>query len=247
MSKDTTHNKLKKTLVCSVASLPVRREPMEQSEMISQVLYGEEVEILSAKDNWIRIKLIFDNYEGWVDKKCIEELNIDLKATKQISDKLFEKKNINNKSLLIPAGAEYYEITEPIGDNIPTPQNIVKTANLFLGIPYLWGGRSSYGCDCSGFVQTVFKINNIKLPRDAHLQVEHGSPVEFFDMIKPADLVFFGDTYEKITHVGIALGENKIIHSSGCVRIDSLNHQGIYNHDKKNYTHQLRVIKRLII
>ena len=103
---------------------------------------------------------------------------------------------------------------------------------MFLGVPYLWGGRSAFGCDCSGFVQTVFKINNIKLPRDAYMQVEYGETINFFDMIKPADLVFFGDI-EKITHVGIALEDNKIIHSSGSVRIDSLNHQGIYNNDIK--------------
>ena len=245
MSNDS---QTKKIIICSVSALPIRREPSEQSEMVSQILYGEEIEILSTKGNWLNIRLLYDNYEGWVDKKCIDEVFIVADYTKHVSDKLFEKHTINNKHVWLPAGAEYYTKKEQVKTETkqPTAQSIIETAEMFLGIPYLWGGRSAFGCDCSGFVQTVFKINNIKLPRDAYMQVAHGDTINFFDMIKPADLVFFGDI-EKITHVGIALEGNKIIHSSGCVRIDSLNHQGIYNHDTKSYTHNLRIIKRLKI
>ncbi len=245
MSSD---NQTKKITICSVSALPLRREPYEQSEMVSQILYGEEVEILSEQDNWLNIRILYDDYEGWIDKKCVEKISVGANNTKLISDKLFEKHTINNRLVWLPAGAEYYTEKEQVKTETkqPTIQSIIKTAEMFLGVPYLWGGRSAFGCDCSGFVQTVFKINNIKLPRDAYMQVEYGETINFFDMIKPADLVFFGDI-EKITHVGIALEDNKIIHSSGSVRIDSLNHQGIYNNDIKSYTHHLRIIKRLNI
>ncbi|MFB0516342.1 MAG: NlpC/P60 family protein [Candidatus Neomarinimicrobiota bacterium] len=123
---------------------------------------------------------------------------------------------------------------------------ILVTARSYLGIPYLWGGTSTKGFDCSGFVQTVFRMNNIALPRDANQQVLEGIPVEpgeQFENLQGADLLFFGPTAERITHVGIYLGDRQFIHSSGSVRINSLDPEHrLYNEYRQS---TLRAVKRI--
>lgn len=233
-------------MICAVPALPMRKEPSEKSEMISQALYGESIEIISHSGNWLYIRLLFDGYEGWVDKKGVGERVQNESNTKHISKDLFTLTTIANKRVWLAAGSEYYSSSPEHTDNRDILNNICTSANKFLGIPYLWGGRSAFGCDCSGFVQTVFKINGINLPRDAYQQAEYGEAVDFVEMIQPADLVFFSEPSEQISHVGISLGNREIIHSSGLVRIDVLDHQGIYNLSEKRYTHQLRFIKRII-
>jgi cell wall-associated NlpC family hydrolase len=247
MSESLHHKNLTyRRMVCIVPALPMRKEASERSEMVSQVLYGEEITIIEKTEKWLKINTLFDNYEGWVDAKGIGEYTTPNNYNKLIVSTLFENHTDFDKTLVLPAGSELWTENDNLNRLEPTAENILETAMMFLGIPYLWGGRSSFGIDCSGFVQTVFKINNIQVPRDAYQQVSHGHPVEFFDMIKPADLVFFGEVTGNITHVGIALENNKIIHASGMVRVDMINHQGIYNQEIKKYTHQLRVIKRLL-
>lgn len=127
-----------------------------------------------------------------------------------------------------------------------TPERIIKLARRYLFAPYLWGGRSPFGIDCSGFTQIVFKMSGIKLPRDASQQVELGETIDFLEQAQPADLAFFDNDKGNIIHVGIMLGDGKIMHASGQVRIDKIDHNGIYDETRKIYTHKLRVIKRLL-
>ncbi len=235
-----------KQMVCSVPALPMRIKPSEQSEMVSQVLYGEVVDVIEQTGNWTKVVVIFDNYQGWVDTKALRDISVQDLSVKNIVRSLFKDHTDSERKLLLPAGAEVAETPDELKTKEPNAIDIIETARMFLGIPYLWGGRSSFGIDCSGFVQTVFKVNNLKLPRDARQQVSHGQTIDFFDMVQPADLIFFGDPAKDVTHVGIALGDNQIIHASGLVRIDLINHQGIFNQEIKKYTHQLRVIKRLL-
>jgi cell wall-associated NlpC family hydrolase len=125
-------------------------------------------------------------------------------------------------------------------------KNILSTAYLFLNAPYLWGGKSPFGIDCSGFTQITYKINGYKLPRDANQQVELGEPLSFVEEAEAGDLAFFDNEEGKIVHVGILLDNQQIIHASGCVKIDKFDHYGIFSSDTKKYSHTLRVIKRIL-
>ncbi|MFL5753049.1 MAG: C40 family peptidase, partial [Bacteroidia bacterium] len=123
-------------------------------------------------------------------------------------------------------------------------KDIVGLACQFLNAPYLWGGRSIMGIDCSGFTQLVYKLNGYKLPRDAYQQAELGTPLSFVEEAEAGDLAFFDNEEGRITHVGIVLSDQRIIHASGKVRIDKFDHYGIFHSDRRKYSHLLRVIKR---
>jgi gamma-D-glutamyl-L-lysine dipeptidyl-peptidase len=129
---------------------------------------------------------------------------------------------------------------------ITAKKEILSDAMLYLHTPYLWGGRTPFGIDCSGLVQMVYKLKKIRLYRDAGLQATQGEPLNFVSEAEPGDLAFFNDDEGNITHVGIMMDTNRIIHASGKVRIDSIDHEGIYNAEEGKYTHKLRVIKRIV-
>ncbi|MDP4281406.1 MAG: C40 family peptidase [Bacteroidota bacterium] len=125
-------------------------------------------------------------------------------------------------------------------------QQLVEDAMLFLHSPYQWGGRTPFGIDCSGFTQMVYKMKKIRLLRDASQQATHGELLSFISEAEPGDLAFFDDDENNIIHVGIMIDKSHIIHASGKVRIDLIDHQGIYNEESQKYTHKLRMIKRII-
>ena len=121
----------------------------------------------------------------------------------------------------------------------------IETALLYLNAPYLWGGRTHFGIDCSGFTQMVYKLNGHKLLRDASQQATQGEPLSFIEESEPGDLAFFDNEEGTITHVGIMMADHHIIHAHGQVRIDHMDHTGIYNAELKKHTHKLRVIKKI--
>ncbi len=247
--------------------IPVRREPSEKSELVTQILFGETFVVTEKTEKWAKIKMDFDGYEGWIDAKLVfsvapteYELWKSANAWMVPTPKIKIVQDGSSAPMVIPAGSRIvfngHEMNSfSIGKNEyfisgPVPNNkevsIRDVATSLLHTPYLWGGRSYFGIDCSGFSQIVFKINGYWLPRDAYQQIELGNNVSFVEEAKIGDLAFFDDEEGNVVHVGVCLGKGQIIHSYGEVRIDHLDHQGIFNKEINKYSHKLRVIKRII-
>jgi cell wall-associated NlpC family hydrolase len=253
--------------ICKITLIPMRKEPSETSEMVSQVLFGETYSILDEVDKWKKIKLDYDGYSGWIDAKQINIIDGPIffnfnNSGNCVTDKLITTATIKGKTGIyyLLAGSDLcnlientfsigetnYQLTFPISPlTYSQSETIVYAALQFINIPYLWGGRSSFGIDCSGLVQTACKIAGIKMPRDASQQALEGKQLIATDELRPADLAFFENEAGKIVHVGIILLPGKIIHSSGHVRIDTIDNDGIFNEDRQEYTHKLKIIKRL--
>lgn len=249
--------------------IPVRAEPREQSEQTSQLLFGETCTILDTKEKWLHIRLDHDGYQGWVNRKtCMEigedEYNEVQEASVFIVDSQIayiengdmqfpivlgsSLPGFNDDDLTLTFNGQTYSFQGLYKPFEPQASGdlIVKNALRFKGAPYLWGGRSLFGVDCSGFTQIVFKMCGFMLPRDAYQQVEKGIPVETFTAIQPGDLAFFPNAKGKISHVGILLNDKEIIHAYGSVRTDHFDERGIINAETGTLTHTLSQIRRYI-
>lgn len=227
---------------CFLSMIPCRKEGNDRSEMLTQLLFGEEFEVLHQERNWSLIRTVYDDYECWIDSKQMERIE-GLNNPDTFSVDVL--KWSNEMSIWMPAGA-----VDPDGRNLEaSPNSIVVNAMKFIGTPYLWGGRTAMGIDCSGFTQIIFKIHGLKIKRDAYQQILEGAEVDFLENAQNGDLAFFDNQEGKVTHVGIVFIENaqtKIIHASGHVRVDKLDHQGIFNSDFNKYTHNLKAIRRYV-
>jgi len=243
--------------ICNLSIVPVRIVDSDKSEMINQLIYGDIIEILEEKEKWVKIKSVFDDYIGWIDIKQYFKIddNIKLDLNNPVySVNLVEFiENNNNELVTIPIGSDISNISlmnhKFDGKTISGKNNrnsIVNTALSFLNSPYLWGGKTPFGIDCSGFTQMVYKINGYKLSRDAKDQANQGKTLSFIEESEAGDLAFFNNDVGDIIHVGIILQNNHIIHASGKVRIDRIDHSGIYNNDLNKHTHSLRYIKKII-
>ena len=245
--------------VCNLSIVPLRIEPSDASELVSQVLYGEHFKVLEQRKNWCRIRLAFDKYEGWIDTKQYFEITEDIyyklnEEQPKIATDLVEFVNDENDQLYtVPLGATLNSLDilnhthdGNISDSILPKSNLINTALTYLNAPYLWGGKTPFGIDCSGLTQMVYKLNGYKIFRDASQQATQGEPLSFIEESEAGDLAFFDNNEGKIVHVGIIMNDNYIIHAHGKVRIDRLDHSGIYNVDKNTHTHKLRVIKKII-
>jgi gamma-D-glutamyl-L-lysine dipeptidyl-peptidase len=250
-------------VICLLPIIPIRKEPNHRSEQTSQLIFGEQADVLVQKDNWIEIKTLFDNYCGWIDINSVElKSNNHTVQNPVITTETITICEIEGHTFYLTAGSEIsipdssltflsadkcFKLISPVPIiKEPSQSAILETALKFLDSPYLWGGRSVFGIDCSGFVQIVYKIHGMVLPRDASDQANAGTPVESMNEIVPGDLVFFDNKEGKITHVGIALNKKQIIHASVSVRIDNLDQKGIFNMKRNEYTHSLRLIRRIL-
>jgi hypothetical protein len=245
--------------ICNLSMVPLRAEAADSSELVTQVLYGELFKVLESRKKWSRIRLAFDGYEAWIDNKqflFIEEDNYKhlSKQTPIVSEDLVDMVTTKDKQILsIVLGSSLNGLDflnhDFEGSSVQekfTKENLINTALLYLNTPYLWGGKTPFGIDCSGLTQMVYKINGYPLKRDANQQVEQGEALSFIEESEPGDLAFFDNPEGDITHVGIIMKDNYIIHAHGKVRIDRLDHTGIFNIQTNLHTHKLRVIKRII-
>ena len=253
--------------ICVLNAIPLRKEANDKSEMVSQILFGETFVITDSEDNWVRIILDFDHYEGWISLNQIflleksdynRIINNNSILLNELVTFITSQNNNNLQTLTLGASLPFYsdglfhilnqnfniESAIIYGD-IPK-KNLIETAYFFLNTPFLWGGRTPFGVDCSGFTQMVYKVNGYKLLRDAHQQASQGEVLSFIEESEPGDLAFFDNEDGEISHVGIILANNYIIHCNGKVRIDRLDHSGIFNVDTKRHTHKLRVMKKII-
>lgn len=250
--------------VCRVSVAPLRAEPSDRAEIVSQLLFGDGVEITERQDNWWKIRNVYDGYEGWLDFKQLQACTKEQACA--VSDFVAPAAVVN--TLTAEDGSIYYLAAgsslpgfnqgycefgtvrfkvnfEPVKINPGTLNtNLTELGLFYLNAPYLWGGRSLFGIDCSGFTQIVFKMAGLRIKRDASQQAEEGGIVDFLPEGRSGDLAFFDNAEGRITHVGILLDNQQIIHASGRVRIDPIDDQGIFNKELNRYTHKLRIIKR---
>lgn len=251
-------------MVCCVAVSPVRAEPSHKAEIVTQQLFGERSIIIDQGiDNWMKVQLKYDGYEGWCQASHVTEIDEAhyVSGNKDLMDGWVNEVDYNGHRMFVPMGSSLSAFTggnafwrkksvhfkgetwNPEEIKI-TPKIIKQVAFKFLNTTYLWGGKSVFGIDCSGFAQMTFKFLNIQLPRDAWQQAEKGTVVNFLQECRCGDLAFFDNEAGNIIHVGILLNDHEIIHASGKVRIDKIDTQGILNLETKQRTHKLRIIKR---
>jgi gamma-D-glutamyl-L-lysine dipeptidyl-peptidase len=254
---------VEKFAYCKVNIAPLRSGKSDASEMVSQLLFGELIVVTEQDEKWFLVRSMLDNYEGYCDPKHI--IFLSEKEMKRWMDGLSVQyelirfiqtpwgKQLISKGAFVPfgnqnsftIGNDFFEYLENSISEVKAELNSIREiAESYLNTPYLWGGKSPFGIDCSGFTQLVYRCVDINLPRDAYQQAELGEEIPF-DERQENDLAFFSNEAGKIIHVGILIEPDRIIHASGCVRIDLFDKKGIYNESTEKYSHNLTTIKRI--
>lgn len=254
--------------IVTLPIIPLRVAPSEQSEMVSQLLFGEQIQIIKEQNKWLYIKNIADEYQGWISSNCLNENHFTTQPKNTnsyqsiVTPLLHCLKTSSLEKIAIPGGG----MTPPIVDNefellgeiYQTPHaqttvienslsySVLTYAKQYLNAPYLWGGKSLFGIDCSGLTQVIFRMVGINLPRDASQQVKIGTTINFLSETQSGDLAFFENNDGRITHVGILVSNNEIIHASGWVKKEIIDSQGIISKTTGHYSHKLRIVKRIL-
>jgi hypothetical protein len=254
--------------ICHLSIVSCRKEPANRSELVTQLLFGEHFTVLEQDKEWSRIQNESDSYECWINNKQFLPIGVNTfnrlcSHPRFLSTELVQVLGMQNGSALpillgstLPLFKDGICLVEEfqwnyegqsIRSTIPVKREaLVETAMLYLHAPYLWGGRSPFGIDCSGFTQLVYKLNGKQLKRDAYEQASEGKLLSFVEEAHAGDLAFFDNEEGKIIHTGIILDDNRIIHASGKVRVDAFDHHGIYNATTKTYSHNLRMIRNMM-
>ena len=250
--------------VVTVPAAPVRRMARHPSEMVNQLLFGETVEIIKTKKKgWAKVRSLHDGYQGWLTRNMLEA--VEEKQSGNVSEfvttDILAPVTINGKEMQVPFGSSlpcFSNGTGSIGnlvylfngncanriDHSAGLNGLLQFATRWLNVPYLWGGRTPLGADCSWFVQVICKMSGTDLPRDTWQQAQEGKPIKKIKDAQAGDLAFFDDR-DEIAHVGILLNSHQIIHAWGKVRIDAIDRKGIMNAESGQRTHRLKAIRRL--
>jgi gamma-D-glutamyl-L-lysine dipeptidyl-peptidase len=248
----------------TLSIVPIRAEESERSEMISQLLFGEQVEVMEEVPRWLKVRSLSDHYVGWVDKKMVEfDTHITrVSEMKVLANPLISVYKTSTKQRMFISGGsmlgkiegnqflignENYEVdaSQLLFVDKYAPSHVIHTALQFINTPYLWGGKSIFGVDCSGLVQVVYSICGVQLPRDASQQIAVGMPIDSLDNVQEGDLAFFSNSDGDVTHVGLLLSSTEIIHASGCVKIDRIDKNGIISSITGEYLYRLHAIRRV--
>lgn len=251
--------------ICLQPYIPVRAENSEQSEMVTQLLFGEicRIQNRDSVSRFCNIKNLNDGYEGWIDEKTINFLtdsdfnkiiDLPIKITRDRQFRVVDKLKCElwlsaGSTLRIEPGNNIYGTLSMYSHDLQElkkRQLMEEASHEWVNVSYIWGGKSTFGTDCSGLIQNIFKQAGLDIPRDAGEQSLQGKSVNFVFEAQPGDLAFFDNEEGIITHVGMILSGNRILHASGKVRIDLFDQQGIYSREKGNYTHKLRLMRNLI-
>lgn len=255
--------------VARLSVIPVRREPSDKAEMVTQLLFGEHYEVLetAGKGDWMRVRSGFDRYEGWMSvnqhhsvsrEYFLYQTKAEYKITTELTTSILYNKRrqvILMGSIIPISSSELFKMEEQFAFNGEAKnlgqkrdyEFLKATALRYLRAPYLWGGKSPFGIDCSGLVQMAFRICGYRLDRDSHQQARQGKAVDGFEQRQPGDLAFFRRASEKINHVGIVLDQGRIIHASGQVRVDNLTFEGIVDQETGRLSHELVGIRKILL
>lgn len=248
--------------ICDLSIVPVRSDASDKAEIVTQLLFGDGFHVLEhhSSGRWMKIKVAFDGYEGWIDPKQCQLVDEDyfLKLQNTIPRyAAFGLVKSGAKAWPIVLGSTlpyFHEGKILLGQNVYDfdghlatydRETLIKLAFNFLGSPYLWGGKTQFGIDCSGFTQQVFKLSGIRLPRDAKDQVKEGVPIEQSTDFEMGDLAFFQNEAGHVIHVGILLDDDRIIHAHGEVKISKIDAKGVLNDDENGHTHFWHSVRRV--
>jgi gamma-D-glutamyl-L-lysine dipeptidyl-peptidase len=254
--------------ICNLSVIPCRAEPSDKSEMVTQLLFGEHFRIIAEEKKWVQIEIAYDSYQCWIDKKQFLQVSAESynefetfppTLAADLVQIISNTETGNMLPILMGSSLPLFngETCNLEGNEFtfegqalkpfqaPHKAKIIENAFAYLNAPYLWGGRSPFGIDCSGFTQMCYKLAGFKLLRDASQQADIGTTLSFVEEAEEGDLAFFDNPEGRITHVGIVLNDNRIIHASGKVRVDRFDHFGIFNSEINNYSHNLRLLKRI--
>jgi len=253
--------------ICRLATVAIRRAPSDAAEMISQLLFGEHYSVVETSDDqkWLKIENDFDGYQGWIDKKQHHMISREFytqinNSDYQISTDIISELRFNGQLHHVSVGSVLPLLSNPLfsteeqvafeGQTKPIytkldREEMLRLAHKMINTPYYWGGRSSFGIDCSGFTQLIYRLAGFHLPRDSSQQILKGDQISLAQA-QIGDLAFFNNHEGKMNHVGIVSAPDRVLHASGKVRVDQLDTNGIFNLEQKLYTHHLFMVKRYL-
>lgn len=249
--------------ICENVFVPLRSGPSHKSEMLSQILFGEKYTVIDKSGSWMKTETLSDKFAGWIDSDHLQQTVDQENTSGHVLNRTMLCYRNDKTKIVLEAGCEIYNPdienkTFIIGKNVYTAADdfsnnfisdkgsITDTALKFINSPYIWGGRIPSGIDCSGLTKLVYKIHGITIQHDSRIQAEAGKNIDFMDETEPGDLVFFDNERGRISHVGMIISRGLVIHASGRVRIDPIDHQGIFKAEIGGYSHKLRTIRRIL-
>lgn len=257
--------------ITTAGIVPLRREKSERSVLASQALFGEMVEVLREEGRWCRVRMLHDGTEGWMRKDGFvgvdeEFVRCSMDGVPFVTRDMFSivMRDGDWVGQLVPAGSvlPLYERTTGcfrVGDDtyrlvgsLPVVgtgnarESIARYALMYYNAPYVTGGRSPRGIDNTGLVQMAYRLAGVCVPRQLASLAAGGQTLSFLEEALPGDVVLFGDESGAVTHAGLLWEAGRVIHASGRVRVDKIDHHGIFNETTKRYTHALKLIKRFL-